>query len=319
MRQLGTRVVVVIVVLGVVGASWFGLKALSQEKLKTGTIYIDENGDFQVAGDPPGPERVSLVRLIADRERYDGRKVETQGFFVWAYEDTSLYLSREDAFNGITHNGLVLDGTLRSADPDVDARAIRTKSHLQYVTVSGTFHKQGRGHLGLYYAGKLADLVIQRIERKSENIPLMRMKEVEAAPPVREKIPGSSRDGATEPKPKMGTSPSEPVTHEILRENTAPVPASAYFVVVRKSRTGESTYCLVPPFGRNPFAIGPLEDTSVRLYRSIRDLSKAIRDEPPSVRVDAGNPDFCQPSRYPLRALTRKEFDEIKALLHEPA
>ena len=152
---------------------------MSQEKQKAGEIYLDENEEPQVVGQPPHAVLVSMVRLIAERERYDGKRIVTQGFFVYAYENAGLYLSREDAFNGLSYNGLVFDGPVNSSEANEDEVATITKSHLHYVTIAGTFHKLGRGHLGSYYAGTLSDLVVYRVERNHGEPPIIRMKRAE--------------------------------------------------------------------------------------------------------------------------------------------
>ena len=109
-----------------------------------------------------------------------------------------------------------------------------------------------------------------------------------------------------------------PVSYETLKKDITSDPVSDYvFIVVLESESSEGKYCLVPPFDRCPFAANSLKDTKVRLYHSIPELSNAIRGLPDSVRVDAVDASYCQPSRYPLRALTRKEVDEIKTLLEK--
>jgi hypothetical protein len=40
---------------------------------------------------------VPLVALIANPEKYDGKFIATEGYFIWRFEDTALYLSQEQA------------------------------------------------------------------------------------------------------------------------------------------------------------------------------------------------------------------------------
>ena len=94
----------------------------------------------------------------------------------------------------------------------------------------------------------------------------------------------------------MESNSNELVINETLKENMSMSPVSNFFVVVSQPDTADRKYCLVPPFGRNPFSADSLEKTNVRLYSSLVDLSRAIRDLPPSVKVDAGDPRLCQPS-----------------------
>jgi hypothetical protein len=168
----------VVVILGVFASSYVAVRSSSQEKLANEVQgYIDDNGEPQIVGAPLNPERVSLVRLIAERERYDGKVVVTQGFFVYAFEQKALYLSREDALYDLSYNALLLDGSLHSAELNEDARATMKKAHMQYVTISGTFHKLGRGHLDSYHAGTLMDMTIYDVRRKAADIPILRTKD----------------------------------------------------------------------------------------------------------------------------------------------
>ena len=151
------------------------VKVLSQgQTTPEARPYIDENGEPQIVGQPLNPERVSLVRLIVNRERYDGKRVETQGFFVWAFEHMVLYISSDDAWHGLSYNGLSVGGSVGSGEPGEGPNAVGEKAHLQYVTVVGTFHKLGDGHLNIRYAGGLTDIVVRRVHRKSPAIPAIR-------------------------------------------------------------------------------------------------------------------------------------------------
>jgi hypothetical protein len=166
----------VAVALGV-GASLLALSTMPQDKAETETLYLDENEEPQILGQPQSTERASLIRLLANPDRYTGKDVVTQGFFVWAFEHRAIYLSREDAFYHLSQNGLVLEGSLHSSEPNEDARTVMKKYHLQYVTVAGTFHGSGRGHLNVYYGGSLSNLVICGIHRKADEIPPLRTKD----------------------------------------------------------------------------------------------------------------------------------------------
>jgi hypothetical protein len=112
--------------------------------------------------------------------------------------------------------------------------------------------------------------------------------------------------------PLAALEPEEPVVDQVLRQNTTDKPIVDYYsVVVVQSAAAGDRYCLVPPFGRNPFAAASLEKTNVRLYDSIVDLAKAVRELPPNIRVTVGAPRVYQPSRHTLRPLSRSEFDDI--------
>ncbi|MHB1038352.1 MAG: hypothetical protein ACYC0Y_27320 [Pirellulales bacterium] len=116
----------------------------------------------------------------------------------------------------------------------------------------------------------------------------------------------------------MESSPDNPVLYEVLRPRTKSDSVDYESVVVVESDAGVGQYCLVPPLGRNPFAAGSLEkNTNVHLYPTITDLARAIRELPPSVEVQVGDPTESQPSKYKLRAMTRKEFSQAIALIGE--
>ena len=52
------------------------------------------------------PEVVSLVRIIANPELYDGKQVVTQGYLDRRFEESYLYVGKEDWANGIYLNAL---------------------------------------------------------------------------------------------------------------------------------------------------------------------------------------------------------------------
>lgn len=52
------------------------------------------------------PEVVSLVRIIANPELYDGKQVVTQGYLDRRFEESCLYVGKEDWANGMYLNAL---------------------------------------------------------------------------------------------------------------------------------------------------------------------------------------------------------------------
>jgi hypothetical protein len=54
-------------------------------------------------------EDVSLVSLIANPQRYDGKRVRTYGFAVFKFEEQALYLSEADAAHVMTLNATWID------------------------------------------------------------------------------------------------------------------------------------------------------------------------------------------------------------------
>ena len=51
---------------------------------------------------------ISIVQLLAQPEKYHGRKVQVIGFVHFEFEGNAVYLSREDFEYGLVTNGLWL-------------------------------------------------------------------------------------------------------------------------------------------------------------------------------------------------------------------
>jgi hypothetical protein len=81
----------------------------------------------------------SMLNLVANPEKYDGKRVATVGFLEIESNRSTLYLHREDRDHNLLVNGLnvVFDPELTDAD---DARF-----NLIYVYLSGTFDAKDRG------------------------------------------------------------------------------------------------------------------------------------------------------------------------------
>lgn len=94
------------------------------------------------------PTNVSLIQLIANAEKYDGKLVQIQGYLRIDFEGTAVYLHREDYQNGLTKNGLWANVSLAPEQMKFDQ---------QYVLIEGIFDAHNKGHLGLW-SGAIKDL-----------------------------------------------------------------------------------------------------------------------------------------------------------------
>lgn len=93
------------------------------------------------------PIHVSLVRLIADPERFHGRLVRVIGYLVIEFEGDALYLHGDDALFRISANALAVQVT-----PDMHER----KDVLGgYVMLEGVFDPDATGHRGAFPSGGL--------------------------------------------------------------------------------------------------------------------------------------------------------------------
>ena len=84
------------------------------------------------------PEPVSIVQLLATPARYEGRLVQVRGVAHFEFEESALYLHREDADHMNSANGLWLEAGGHDDLSDV------------FVLVEGRFTARSHGHLGAW-------------------------------------------------------------------------------------------------------------------------------------------------------------------------
>lgn len=63
-------------------------------------------GYLAKTANPASADNVSVVQLIANPERYDGKHIQLIGFLRIEFEGTAIYLHREDYEQGIARNAL---------------------------------------------------------------------------------------------------------------------------------------------------------------------------------------------------------------------
>lgn len=96
-------------------------------------------------------ELVSLVRLIARPELYDGKLVQVVGYGAFDYEGTAVYLHAQDHAHGVLANSVWLSLGEKWKG--------RLGAQPRYVVVRGVFRAGNRGHMGL------ASGALENIER----------------------------------------------------------------------------------------------------------------------------------------------------------
>jgi len=94
-------------------------------------------------------EPVSLVRLIARPELYDGKVVQVVGYGVFEHEGTAIFLHAQDYEHGVPWNSvwLSLGETWKG----------KMGTQPRYVVVRGVFRAGDRGHMGLF-SGALGNI-----------------------------------------------------------------------------------------------------------------------------------------------------------------
>ena len=89
------------------------------------------------------PVDVTLVQLIANPEKFDGKLIRVIGFLRLEFEGDVLYLHREDYENSILGNGIWVD-----VNPEITKQNKTLNMH--YVLLVGVFSSSERGHMGMW-------------------------------------------------------------------------------------------------------------------------------------------------------------------------
>jgi hypothetical protein len=111
---------------------------------------------------------ISLIQLISNPDKYDGKVVRLEGFLRIEFEGNALYLHQEDDDHMLTKNAIWVD-----ASPDMTKR--RNDLNKKYVLLEGTFDAKNHGHMGLFSGSlhkvKRADVFASRtdLERQTRH------------------------------------------------------------------------------------------------------------------------------------------------------
>ena len=89
------------------------------------------------------PTDVTLVQLIANPDRVDGKLIRVIGFLRLEFEGDVLYLHREDYENEILGNGIWV-----SVTPAIAKQ--KATLNMNYVLLEGVFSSGDRGHMGMW-------------------------------------------------------------------------------------------------------------------------------------------------------------------------
>lgn len=87
---------------------------------------------------------VSIVELLANSLKYDGKQVQVIGFLRLEFEGDAIYLHREDYEHAISKNAIWVD---RPRDFSEKQAAEVDKG---YVICEGTFNAREHGHMGMF-------------------------------------------------------------------------------------------------------------------------------------------------------------------------
>lgn len=103
--------------------------------------------------------RVSIVKLLANPEKYHNRMVNVKGFLHHKFEDSKIYLTKEHSqFNShenalwVNYDENVIVEPLKGGKEDLQSM------DRKFVTLVGYFDMNSNGHFG-NYAGTIRDVI----------------------------------------------------------------------------------------------------------------------------------------------------------------
>ena len=91
---------------------------------------------------------VSLIQLIANPDRFEGKKVRVVGYIHREFESNGIYLHKDDYELSIYRNGLWLNGSCASNLKEYNDH---------YVLMEARFTGKDQGHMGLW-SGALSEV-----------------------------------------------------------------------------------------------------------------------------------------------------------------
>ena len=89
---------------------------------------------------------VSMIKLLANPEKYNGKRVMLDGFLNLEFEGNALYLHKEDYTHGISKNSLWVN-----LNDNISKEA--HKYNKNYVLIVATFDANDTGHMGAFGGG----------------------------------------------------------------------------------------------------------------------------------------------------------------------
>ncbi len=90
---------------------------------------------------------VSIISLIAEPEKYDGKNIRVRGFLNVEYEAMGIYLNEEDYKNCVTKNAVWLNFDYDKLG--IDFKQIQ-RLNKKYVDIEGVFNCSYNGHFDMY-------------------------------------------------------------------------------------------------------------------------------------------------------------------------
>lgn len=121
--------------------------AFAQTSATTKQQTADNSSGLQAAR----AERTSIIRILANPDLFDGKRVSVIGFFHFEFEESAIYLHKADSDQAISQNGLWI------RVPNGMDRAALANLNNHYVICEGQFSAKAHGHMDLY-PGEISDI-----------------------------------------------------------------------------------------------------------------------------------------------------------------
>ena len=83
---------------------------------------------------------ISIIQLLANPAKYDGKRVRVTGYVHFEFEGNGIYLHKEDYEHHMFKNGLWLSSSGTSTKDCQDT----------YALIEGTYHAENTGHMGMW-------------------------------------------------------------------------------------------------------------------------------------------------------------------------
>ncbi len=106
-------------------------------------------------------ENTSLIKLIANPEKYDGQMIQVVGYLHLEFEGNALYFHQEDYQNRIYENSFWVN----FSDKLRKGKNIMNYNN-HYVYIIGKFKMNHKGHMGLF--GGTIDNIVRLNFKKSQ-------------------------------------------------------------------------------------------------------------------------------------------------------
>jgi hypothetical protein len=122
-----------------------------QAKLQSKEAHSKAKQYQYALNEPSDWETISLIKLLAAPEKYEGRKLVVSGYIVDRFECVAIYPTQEFATHDLYLSGVWLDFDKKNLEVWADGKTLKYHSlDNKYASVAGIYTQKLRGHMGLF-------------------------------------------------------------------------------------------------------------------------------------------------------------------------